>query len=200
MIIVGAGNLGIHMLDVFIENEFQEEIVFFDDKTSIQKVFNKYPVISNIGEVSRYFKQDNNFIVAIGNTRLRKKQTDLFESLGGKLSSLVSNRTILSNFCNLENAEGFFSQAGSYVSHNVTIGKSCMLHFGAVVGHDVVLSDYVSVSANSTIVGPSSIGDHCFIGPNSVIHKNIKIGKNVIIGSGAVVNRNLNDYETITVS
>jgi sugar O-acyltransferase (sialic acid O-acetyltransferase NeuD family) len=197
MIIIGAGSLGIHMLDVLIENEYQGKILFYDDNVSKVEIYN-YPVIRDKGLVVEYFKQDNSFMVAIGNTRLRKKQTDRFESLGGKLTSLISNRTILSNFCSLENAEGFFSQPGSYVSHNATIGKSCILHFGAGIGHDVVVGDYVSISANSIIVGPCVVGDHCFIGPNSVIQKNSNIGKNVIIGSGILINKHIDDYEIIT--
>lgn len=196
MIIVGAGNLGIHMLDVLIDNDYRGEIFFYDEKLS-EKEFLNYPIIKDRATISEYFLKDNSFLVAIGNTRIRKKMTNLFESMGGKLSSLISNRTILSNFCNLENAEGFFSQAGAYVSHNVQIGKSCVLHFGAGIGHDVVVGNYVSISGNSAIVGPCIIGDYCFIGPNSVIQKNTKIGKNVIIGAGVVVNRNVEDYETI---
>ena len=59
-----------------------------------------------------------------------------------------------------------------HISHNVQIGKHCLLVAGTVVG------------------GSVSIGDHCFIGENVSIKQGVKIAHNVTIGMGAVV---LND-------
>ena len=200
MIIIGAGNLGLHVLDILLYENYQDEIVFFDEtKKSTVAPFDKFRIIQSIEEVREYLqKKSNTFISAIGNNRIRGKLTDRFEKIGGKLVSAISRRACLSTLNEIKNE--VVIQPFVSVAHNVTFGKSCVIHANSVIGHDIILGNYVSVATLTTLIGPCEIGDYTFIGTNCTIMPGIKIGKNVIVGAGSIVNRNLKDYENFIPS
>ncbi len=199
MLIVGAGNLGIHSLEILVDNSFNKEIIFFDKNWNDpdELLLNKYQVINSMSDVEHLFKNsDKDFFVGIGNPRIRKKITDVFENLGGNLSSIISRNSSISPFNADHNYAGMFSHPYVCVAHSVNIGKSCHFHACCTVAHHVILHDYVSIATNVSVLGPCEIGSFTFIGANSVVLPNVKIGRNAIIAASSCVDRNIIDYET----
>jgi len=202
MLIIGAGNLGKLILDqMLIENMISkdDEVVFFDKNWNDpgELLFNKYQVINSMHEVEHIFKNsDKDFFVGIGNPRIRKKITDIFENLGGNLSSIISRNSSISPFNSDHNYAGMLAEPYVSIAHSVKIGKSCHLHACCTVAHQVTINDYVSIATNVSILGSCIIDSFSLIGSHSVILPNIKIGKNVVIGAGSCVDRNINDFET----
>ena len=196
MLIVGSGNLGIHVLDQLLQDSYKDEIIFYDDSTLKKLIYYKYKVISTLPEVVELFKKNNTFIVAVGHPRIRYKLTEKFEKSGGKTFSLIHSSVFVSEFVTLKNE--IIAQPHAVIAHDAVIGRSCILHAGSVIGHGVILGDYASIAPNVTIVGPTKIGNYVSIGANSVILSNLKIGNNVIIGAGSLVKKDLEDNATFT--
>jgi sugar O-acyltransferase (sialic acid O-acetyltransferase NeuD family) len=196
MIIIGAGNLGLHVLDTLLMEKFKEEIVFYDDKENNQDLLlGKYRIISSLKEVQEYINNScPDFIAAIGNNRIRAEYVKKFENVGGNLSSVISGKANISSLIPIPSK--IIIQPGVTIAHNVSFGKSCVIHANSVIGHDVKMGDFVSVATLTTIIGPCEIGDFTFIGTNCVVLPKIKIGKNVIVTTGKIVNENLDDYTT----
>lgn len=69
-----------------------------------------------------------------------------------------------------------------HISHNVKVGKHCV------------------IIANTVIGGSTVIGDYAWLSPSVSILDQLVIGKKVIIGVGAVVTKNIPDNETWTGS
>lgn len=65
-----------------------------------------------------------------------------------------------------------------YISHNVNIGKNCMIIGG------------------TKIYGSVNIGDKCYIA-TAIIKNQVKIGNNVFIGMGSIVTKNIEDNNII---
>ncbi len=198
MLIAGAGNLGLHTLDQLLADNYPEEIVFFDEKGKLPDLIQgRYRLISSLDELKQYFfKEQHAFVVALGQPRIRERLTKRLLTVGGNLSTAISGRAaFISCFSNY--GAGTIIQPGCAVSHNVIIGRSCILHACTMVGHDVLMDDYVTIGSMVNILKGVKIGKYSTIGPNVLIYQNIRIGKNVYIAPGVVVNRDVNDNETL---
>ncbi len=53
MIIIGAGNLGKHVIDQLEQDDYQGELLFFDENLRAKTIYNKYLVISSNIRVGR---------------------------------------------------------------------------------------------------------------------------------------------------
>jgi sugar O-acyltransferase (sialic acid O-acetyltransferase NeuD family) len=200
MLIAGAGNLGLHTLDQLLADQYAKEIVFFDEKGILPEVINgKYAVIATIHELEEYFQRGNNeFIVTLGQPRLRERLTKRIVDAGGKLSAVVSNRAaFISAFSSL--SPGTIIQPGCAISHNVSVGRSCILHASTLIGHDVIIEDYVTIGSMVNILKSVKIGRFTTVSPGVLIYQNINIGRNAYIGAGVVVTRDVKDNETLNL-
>ncbi|WP_192577454.1 UDP-3-O-(3-hydroxymyristoyl)glucosamine N-acyltransferase [Francisella sp. LA112445] len=84
---------------------------------------------------------------------------------GALSDTVIGENTKIDNLC--------------HISHNVKIGKNCL------------------IVAKAEISGSTSIGDDVYIGPNVSIIDGISIGHNAVIGMGAIVRSDVNDRSTI---
>jgi sugar O-acyltransferase (sialic acid O-acetyltransferase NeuD family) len=197
MLIACAGNLGLHTLDQLLADHYQNKIVFFDEKGSLPTMIDgKYPVIGTISELKNYFQHDNNeFIVTLGQPRMRERLSKRIMDAGGALSTIVSKRIIfISAFSSI--CPGTIIQPGCAISHNVSIGISCVLHASTLVGHDVEIDNYVTIGSMVNILKGVKIGRYTSISPNVLIYQNITIGENAYIAPGVIVREDIRDNET----
>jgi sugar O-acyltransferase (sialic acid O-acetyltransferase NeuD family) len=200
MLIAGAGNLGLHTLDQLLADQYSKEIVFFDEKGVLPGLIHgKYPFMSTIPELQEYFQKGNKeFIVTLGQPRLRERLTKRIQDAGGELSAIVSNRVaFMSAFSSV--GPGTIIQPGCAISHNVKIGRSCILHASTLVGHDVVTEDYITIGSMVNILKGVKIGRYTTISPSVLIYQNISIGRNAYIGAGVIVTRDVMDDETVNL-
>jgi sugar O-acyltransferase (sialic acid O-acetyltransferase NeuD family) len=150
-------------------------------------------VIKNF-ETARQFiqKEDNRFVLAVGNPILRKKLCNKFESIGGVLSSTISPLSTIGHF-DVVIGNGCNIMAGSIVSNSVSIGKGVIVYFNSIVTHDVSIGDFCEISPGAKLLGRCKIGEYTQIGANATILPNIIVGNNVIVGAGAVVTKDVPD-------
>lgn len=199
MIIIGAGNLGKHILDQLLFENYSDEIIFFDDNyPENHLVCNRFRVINNLQSLKNYFSQTSNkCIVGIGHPRVREKITKKITEAGGVLTTIISKESHFSNFS--ETGAGTIIQPGCAISHNTKIGESAIIHAKTLIGHDVKIGNYFSCGSNTNILSPAEIGNYCTIGANVLILPKIKIGNQAIIGAGAVVDRDISDFGSFTI-
>lgn len=195
MIIIGAGNLGKHIIDQLIQDDYKNEIIFFDENIKSDTLYNKYKVIHEWDQLNNLLSEtEHKVFVAIGNPRLREKFYKKLDTC--KHAILISSNTgIVSTYSTID--KGSLVQPNCCISHNVQIGKFCLLHANTLVGHDVTIDDFVSIGSNVNILKGVKIGKYSIVSPNSLIHANVTIGKNVFIEPGAVVKSDVKDFETI---
>lgn len=199
MIIYGAGSLGKIILAELINDKFPNgEVIFFDENEKLPDLlYNKYKVIKNFEELKKIIASgENNFIPAIGHPRLREKAVNKVVKAGGKLLSVISSEAFISKL-NFNTFEGLFAPRWAGISHDTSIGKSCIMHHYCGIGHDVIIGDFVTLSTDAQVGSFSTIGNYSFIGNCAVIYPGIKIGKGAIISAGAIVKSDVPEYGSI---
>lgn len=180
--LIGAGGHCKVIIDLIeLLNKFKIVGVYDDHKTGY---FNGYRILGNTKEID---SKINNFIVTIGNNRVRKK---IYESnLNLNWITLIHPSVIISK--NVKVGEGTVICAGSIIQPDVVIGKHCIINTGASIDHESVIGDFCSISPHATVCGQVKIRNMCFIGANSTIIQCLEIGSNSIIGAGSVIIRHV---------
>ena len=201
MLIAGAGNLGLHTLDQLLFDHYKKEIVFYDEQGRLPSIIDgKYSVISNVAGLHEYFQKGNkDFVVTLGQPRMRERLTKRIIDSGGTLAGyLLQSGAFFSAFSTI--GQGSIIQIGTAISHNVSIGKSVIIHAGTLIGHDVIIDDFVTIGSNVNILKGVEIGKYSVVGPNCLIMNNVKLGRNVYLEPAVVVRDNVADDATIEYS
>jgi sugar O-acyltransferase (sialic acid O-acetyltransferase NeuD family) len=195
MLIIGAKGFAKEVLEICHQNNDLADLAFYDDVNDDVKgfLYEKFPVLKNIQDAENYFKTiDEKFTIGIGNPKLRKKLTDRFIEIAGKLTSTISLKADIGSY-GIKIGEGANILDGVKISNDVKIGIASIIYYNSIITHDVKIGDFVEISPDVKILGRASIGDFCQLGAGSIILPDIKIGNNVIIGAGAVVTKNIPD-------
>lgn len=194
MILVGCGSAGKETLAMLLEQGKTDNLFFYDENKNAEDfIFNKYMVIKTTEELIKALKVDNRFCVSIGNPRRRRKIFDKLIQLKAKPSNVIWDEKMSISKLQ-ENAS--IIQPGVYISYDVQIGKSCLIHNNTSIGHKTIIGDFVNIGPLCSLIGPCIIGDETYISAGSIILPNIKIGNNVYINPRSIVNRDLKDFET----
>ena len=181
LVIIGAGGHGKVIADI-AEKLGYTDIVFLDDDPTVESCGN-YKVVGECKSALSYKNAD--FIVAIGNAKIRRKiQSELIE-MGLHIVSLIHPSAVIAS--NVKIGVGTVVVAGTVINPCTEIGQGCIINTCASVDHDCRLGDYVHVSVGAHVAGTVTIGDSTWVGAGATISNNIEIVDACMIGAGAVV-------------
>jgi len=189
MIVIGAKGFAKEVLEELLLKNETKDLVFYDDVNNNipTKLFDEFLILKSLSDAKKYFSSiENKFTIGIGNPTLREKLYNKFSSIGGELTSVISNKASIGSY-GVTIGNGSVILSSAQISNSTSIGKGCIVYYNAIITHDCVLGDFVEVSPNATILGRTTIGNFTQIGANATILPDVTIGNNVIIGAGAVV-------------
>jgi sugar O-acyltransferase (sialic acid O-acetyltransferase NeuD family) len=126
---------------------------------------------------------DEIYVVAIGDTKLKR---ELVEPLRAKGANLVSLRTRVHMGARTKWGASVFG-IDAKIAVDVTIGDFVYLGADTIVGHDTTIGDYAHIGARVFIAGRVTIGPLVTIHPAATITMDAKIGEGAVIGAGSVV-------------
>jgi sugar O-acyltransferase (sialic acid O-acetyltransferase NeuD family) len=187
MIIAGSGGHGLEVLQLLLNQGYDaERLLFFDENPNKEhvRIFDR-PVITNWDELEREIRQESTFCLGVGNPVYRKKLTEQFENLGGKLFGL-SGPFIDTGF--VEGAS-FDQMSYAFVGPESKIGKGVLINTRANVHHECEIGEFTEVGPSAILLGAVKVGKMCRIGAGAVILPGINIGDEVVVGAGAVVTK-----------
>ena len=199
MVIIGAKGLAKELLTLLSWNNDIENLVFFDDISpdSPQLLYERFTVLTTWSQLQQQLtKESPHFVLGVGNPRNRRQLAERACSLGGKLTTVVSNHALIGEFGN-HIGEGVCVLPHAIISCDVEIGKGSLINKAAILSHDVKVGQYCTISPGVKLLGRSIIGEGTEIGTNAVVLPNITIGINCIIGAGAVVTKSVPDGQTV---
>lgn len=194
MVILGAGGFAKEILQVVESNFASEKIAFYDDRSINLPIllFDKYPILRNKEELLVFFQQNNsNFVIGIGNSKVRAYMIQMAETLGGTLNNAIDKGAHIGTYAQVGNGATILN--GANISNTAYIGKAPLVYYNVVVAHDCTVGDFVELSPNATLLGHVTVGAYTQIGANATILPSIGVGKNCIIGAGAVVTKDVPD-------
>ena len=137
---------------------------------------------------------NNQWIVAIGDNKIRSRIIEKYKSVGA-LQTISHSSSIIASF--VEIGIGTLLCAGSIVNSLAVVGKGCIIKTAAVVEHGCQVGDFVHVAPGAVLAGNVKVGKHSFIGANAVVRQGVEIGNDVIVGAGAVVLSDVPDGKTV---
>lgn len=194
--IIGAGGHAKVIADIIYKSGDKVQ-GFLDNQKDIGTTIIRQFEWKVIGKVENCIKlqeefPDMEFVIAIGNNKIRKQIAEKFKNLNFYTAIHPSSQIAL----DVEINEGTVVMANACINTNAVIGKHCIVNTGTVIEHDNKIEDYVHISPNGTSCGTVEIGELTHIGAGSTIKNNINICNNCVIGAGAVVVKNIDKEGT----
>jgi sugar O-acyltransferase (sialic acid O-acetyltransferase NeuD family) len=186
LLIVGAGGFGREVLS-YIEddNPLFRFKGFLDDRTNVLDATPR--TIGIVGSPCSYQPQEDEvFMVALGDPRLRFKYTSQLRDVHGvDFATVAHPRANVSRHSRI--GRGCIIGPGVGISVEVEVGEFSCIQEYTVVGHDARIGNWCQINSHCTIAGGAQIGDYVTIHPNCVITSRARIGEGAVVGPGSVV-------------
>lgn len=164
-------------------------------------IFDKNPLIKQLLHFEVKLKPDSsewptngNYIIAIGNNRIRKQIAEEYKNILTFGKAIHSN-SIVSRYAQV--SAGTVIMAGATINVDVTIDKHVIVNTNCSIDHDCILENYVHISPNVALAGNVTVEEGTHIGIGACVIQGIKIGKWATIGAGAVVINDVPDYAVV---
>lgn len=194
IILVGYSGHGLVVADTAFEKKLN--VIGYTEK-SIANI-NPYKLEYLGNESSSNFDLwdlDVDFLLGIGDNKLREKIYDFIIKKGKKVISLTNSTASISNFATI--GDGVFINRNVTVNTLANIGNNVILNTGCIIDHECYIKENVHVAPGAVLAGNVKVGAGTFIGANAVIKQGVVIGNNVIVGAGTVVLGNISDGNKI---
>lgn len=190
LVIVGASGHGKVVADIAERNGYTD-IVFLDDNQQVTSC-GIYKVVGECKDALNY--KDADFIVAIGNAKVRRKIQSEFTEMGLHIVSLIHPAAVIAQ--NVKIGIGTVVMAGAVVNPYTEIGQGCIINTCASVDHDCRIGDFAHISIGAHVAGTVTIKENTWIGAGATISNNIEIVADCTIGAGAVVVHDIQETGT----
>ena len=189
LLIIGASGHGKVVADIAIQMNKWGNIRFLDDNEAVKDCMG-LKVVGKVND-SYGYKDEADFIVAIGDNLIREKvQTDL-EEKGLSIATLIHPNATIGRDVKIE--VGTVVMAGVVINSSTKIGKGCIINTASSIDHDNVIEDYVHISPGANLAGTIKVGKKSWIGIGAVIIQGLTIGQSTTVGAGSVVTKDLSE-------
>ena len=199
MVIIGVKGFARDLLSVLGWNRDTDGLSFFDNVNpdAPDFLYGCFPVLKSWEALQEHFlAKSPEFVLGIGGVRTRMSLSEKATSMGGQLSSIVSNLAVVGKF-GTNIGKGICILSHASVSCEVHLGEGTLVSAAVIIGHDAKVGKYCEISPGAKILGRTTIGDCTEIGANAVILPDIKVGSNCKVGAGAVVTKDVPDNLTV---
>ncbi len=194
LILVGYSGHGFVVADAAISS-FMNLRYYSEIKMSSNNPFEIEYVGFESDEFFKGWDLDCDFILGIGNNRLREKIANLILSKNRNVQNVIHHSALISNKVIIGN--GNFIGKNVMINPLAIIGDFCIVNTGCIVEHECQLSNAVHIAPGAVLAGNVKVGNRSFIGANAVIKQGVVIGDDVVIGAGSVVVKDIPNGKTI---
>lgn len=198
IVIVGAGGFGREvewLIKRINQNNPKYNILgYIDDNREKNSKISEYTVIGNTEEIYE-LEDDINVVVAIGNSKARKKIIEKIKQIKKvKFPNLIDPLATIDE--NMIKGEGNIICAGVIATVDIEIHNFNIINLNCTIGHDAKILNFVTIYPNTNISGYVLVNDCVEIGTGTQIIQLLTIGQNSIIGAGSVVIRDIEENVT----
>ena len=202
LIIISAGAFGREFRDLAEGIQFQqgdtcpwEFAGFLDDREGILGGKNAANA-AILGDPFYYQPQENDrFICAIGDPKVRRKYADMIRAKGGKFATLIEPSSRVSRSAHI--GDGSLIGPFCAISCDLNIGADTVITAHVTIGHDVTIGRSCHISAYSFIGGGVVLGDEVTVHPHAVVLPRVRIGDRCTVGAGSVVIDHVAEARTV---
>lgn len=188
IVIVGAGGFGKEV--AWMAKRCGREVKGFLDGTPEKQNIKVIgiDVLGPIEDAQKYI--DCEFLIAIGNPRLRKKIVEIFfNSEKFKFATLIDPQAVIGESIFI--AEGVMICAGAILTVDINVGKHTIININSTIGHDVTIQNFVTIAPNASVSGNIILEDYVEIGTNATLREKLTLSEGAMIGMGAVLTKDV---------
>lgn len=197
---IGAGGHGQVIADILQDSSIYQLSAWLDHQPELHgstiagaQVVGDDDKLSSLGE----FGITHAFIGigSVGDTRLRKKISQLSRNAGLTHPAILAPSAVVSKSAKISQGTCIFPLA--VVNTNCNIGEFVIINTHATVEHDCSLGNFVHIAPGAILAGNVSIGESSHIGAGAIIKEGVTVGSNAMIGAGSVVIADVSDNDTV---
>ena len=193
LVIINAGNFGREVYSWAVHSGMDIK-GFLSNNDTVLKDYPNYPPI--LGSVETYQPEQNDiFVCAIGNPKVKKELCSIMELKGGQFCNLIHRSAVIG--CNVKFGKGIIVCPNCVISSDAIIEDFVTLNIGCSIGHDVKIGKYTQLSAQVNIAGHVTVGEEVMINSNVCIVPSVTIGNSTTLGAGSVVLKDVKENETV---
>ncbi len=185
LVIVGASAMGREAY-TYAKESGMEVKGFIDSRANVLANFSGYPPV--LGSVEEYkVKEDDVFVVAIGDPVAKMRYVDEILRKGGRFVSIIHPDAYIGH--NVKMGIGCIICPNVYVTNDTVIGSHVIVNIGASISHDNFIGDGCTISPGCRLAGWVKIGNSVFIGVGALLIPDITLGDGVFVAAGATVTK-----------
>lgn len=192
LLIIGAGGHGKVIADIAIKMRKWSYIGFLDDDYQKGNSLG-LDILGKVADASHYIREYE-FIVGIGNNRIRQNIQRYLEDIQANIATLIHPKAVMGSDVKL--GKGTVVMPGAIINCCTLIGTGCIVNTGTTIDHDNLIGDFVHLSPGVNIAGNVKIGNRVWLGLGSMVLNNLNIVDDCIVGAGAVVVKDLLEAST----
>lgn len=183
LVIVGAGG---HALEIiWLARTLGRTVRGVLDDACEKKSVDEVPLLGNITACEDH--SDCEFVVAVGDPRIRKKLIGEIEARIAKpmYASLIHPSVTLSDSYSV--GSGTVIAAGSTISVHVKIGDHCIVNLNSSLSHEVIVGDYCTIAPNVALAGRVHLEDLVEVGLGAGVKQGTVLRRGSLLGMGGVL-------------
>ncbi|MDX2194862.1 MAG: acetyltransferase [Cytophagales bacterium] len=198
VLIIGAKNLGVNVLEILLAND---AVVygFLEDDTALHNTeIHLIPVLGSTTDekLLKVIGSKAEVVVAIENGKEREHYTSIFEEDYKAVPvNVLHPKASVSKFAVIHHGNIFM--AGCVVSAGASLGSGNILGANSFIDSGALLDSYCYIGANSCINQDVHIAKGAYIGTGCTVVAGVKIGRGARIGAGSVVMADVKGGQTV---
>lgn len=128
-------------------------------------------------------KREEDFFLAIGCNKQRKRYWDLLNEKKVSIPNLVSPNSYIDPSANLGKGNVICHQA--FIGPCSEVGDNNLINTSALMEHESKIGSHCHLAPKSVLAGRSTLGNSCFLGAGAQIIDQLQVASGTTIGAGA---------------
>ncbi|WOX05448.1 acetyltransferase [Microbulbifer pacificus] len=169
---------------------------FLDDNPEVVgQAFHSVPILGEVAQWVEY--ADCDFVIAIGNPRIRKKVYDKMCTLGmPSFATLIDpDAVVMPEHVTI--GSGSVVCAGTVGTVEISIGAHVIINLNCSIGHEAVIENFVTIAPMVAVSGNVRIGQRSEVGTGASIRQGLTINDGAMVGMGSVVTKDVTENTVI---
>lgn len=192
LIIVGASGFGLEVL-LLAQRAGVPVKGFLDDAfTAGGTTVVGLPLLGKVEEWIHH--ADGQFVVAVGNPRIRQKLVTRMVALGQVPFATLVDPAAVAEPAHVTLGAGSIVCAGAVLTTQITLGQHAIVNINATIGHETILGDFVTVAPLAAISGRVVLHDLVEVGTGAAIRQGVTMGTGSMLGMGGVLTKDADPH------
>lgn len=187
LVIVGYGGFGREVF--WLARDCGREVLGFLDDSVTPGEKGRYEVLGPVDNWSKYAESGAEFVVAIGNPRVRKKVVEAMYSEGAPRFASLVHPSVVMDRESVKVGRGSLICAGCVGTVDFEIGEHVIVNIKCTIAHDDVISDFVTVAPLVAISGNVTLEAGVEVGTGAALRQGVTMGSGSMLGMGGTLTK-----------